>query len=411
MIKQELTQRPELKQKLSLSRSMKRDLESLKQSNHDLLSALTEMANVNPFLEFTPSIKGQELIETGIAQKSSLKEELYLQLHTNQHTYHKDSAVYIIESLDKHGFFTIDIQQACSDVKVATDTFIKTLGYIQTFEPIGVAARNAEESLIIQLKHKGLYQVADFLSKYKEEIIKQDYLTICQKEKITVDTIRAYLEQIRTCHPYPCENDCDDSYSYILPEFEIKIIGEQIVIKPQSIGDIHLSDSIKMRELDENLKKYFNQAKFMIDSLNKRNKTLLIVANELFEIQKSHFLYQDELKSCTLKDLSIKTGFSQSTISRALNGKYYLFQERLYSLSDLLVSSTKSGSSKDAIMKAIQLYIDDEDKNHPLQDEQIKQELEKIELFVSRRTIVKYRKEMGIPHSKDRKKAYKQHSG
>ena len=100
MIKQKLIQKPELKQKLSLSRSMKRNLETLKQSSNELLRTLTSMANNNPFLEFTPSLKGQEYLETGIAQGPNLKEELYFQLHTNRHPYHKEAAQYIIESLD-----------------------------------------------------------------------------------------------------------------------------------------------------------------------------------------------------------------------------------------------------------------------------------------------------------------------
>lgn len=172
------------------------------------------------------------------------------------------------------------------------------------------------------------------------------------------------------------------------------------------MGEIRLSEKAEKNELSEELKKYFNQAKFMIDSLHRRNKTLLIIANELFEIQKYHFLYQDELKACTLKELSVQTGFSQSTISRTLHEKYYLFQGKLYPLSDLLISSTKSGSSKDAIIKAIQTYIENEDKKQPLQDEQLQQKLENIELFASRRTIAKYREQLNIPNSKNRKKIY-----
>lgn len=406
MIKQKLIQKPELKQKLSLSRSMKRNLETLKQSSNELLRTLTSMANNNPFLEFTPSLKGQEYLETGIAQGPNLKEELYFQLHTNRHPYHKEAAQYIIESLDNHGFFSVDIHQACLDTKTDAQTFVRTLEYIQTFEPAGVAAKNSEDSLIIQLKLKGWNNAAKFLSMYKEEIIKQDFSAVCRKEHITMDTIQTYFEQIRTCHPNPCQGYDTSATSYTLPEFEIKIQDDQLLIEPQSMGEIRLSEKAEKNELSEELKNYFNQAKFMIDSLHRRNKTLLIIANELFEIQKYHFLYQDELKACTLKELSVQTGFSQSTISRTLHEKYYLFQGKLYPLSDLLISSTKSGSSKDAIIKAIQTYIENEDKKQPLQDEQLQQKLENIELFASRRTIAKYREQLNIPNSKNRKKIY-----
>ena len=158
MIKQKLIQKPELKRKLSLSRSMKRNLETLKQSSNELLRTLTSMANNNPFLEFTPSLKGQEYLETGIAQGPNLKEELYFQLHTNRHPYHEEAAQYIIESLDNHGFFSVDIHQACLDTKTDAQTFVRTLEYIQTFEPAGVAAKKQRRFPDHSAKTKGMEQ-------------------------------------------------------------------------------------------------------------------------------------------------------------------------------------------------------------------------------------------------------------
>ena len=121
--------------------------------------------------------------------------------------------------------------------------------------------------------------------------------------------------------------------------------------------------------------------------------------------QKNYFLFQDDLRECTLKEIAQESGYSISTVSRTLSDKYYEFNNQIYPVKDLFVSKTHNGSSKDSIQKAIQLLIMAEDKENPLQDEQIVKELEDMELYASRRTISKYRKELNIPNSKQRKKA------
>ena len=141
------------------------------------------------------------------------------------------------------------------------------------------------------------------------------------------------------------------------------------------------------------------------DCINRRNKTILLLANILITHQKNYFLFQDDLKECTLKEIAQESGYSISTVSRTLSDKYYEFNDHMYPVKDLFISKTHKGSSKDSIQKAIQLLIEVEDPENPLQDEEIVKELENMELFASRRTISKYRKELNIPNSKQRKKA------
>ena len=154
---------------------------------------------------------------------------------------------------------------------------------------------------------------------------------------------------------------------------------------------------------DENMKAYFNEAHFLMENMTKRNQTVLIVANALVNIQSGYFLYDDELYPCTLSQLASETGFHESTISRTLNNKYYSFNGEAYPLKKLLVSQTASGDSSDSIKKAIVELVDDEDKEHPLSDNQILKKLEELELHCSRRVIVKYRQQLNIPSSTKRK--------
>ena len=148
--------------------------------------------------------------------------------------------------------------------------------------------------------------------------------------------------------------------------------------------------------------KYFNEANIFIDHINKRNKTLLILANILVNLQKSYFLYNDELETCTLQLIAEKSGFHESTVSRTLSNKYFEFQNEIYPVKSLFTSHTKGGTSKDLIIKFIKSSVSNESSDYPLTDEQISNELELLGFDVSRRTIAKYRKSLCISNSKKR---------
>ena len=158
-MKQDLIYTHTYKQTLHMTTGLKSYLEILSKDRQTLSDLLYNVSQNNPFLEYTPSQDIQQYLEAGISNKPSLKDELYLQLHTSTKKYNEPIAHYIIESLDNHGFFDQDIQTVLSDLKCTKTQFEETLSFIQTFEPIGVAAKNSIDSLMIQLKEKG-YTIA-----------------------------------------------------------------------------------------------------------------------------------------------------------------------------------------------------------------------------------------------------------
>ena len=189
-----------------------------------------------------------------------------------------------------------------------------------------------------------------------------------------------------------------------LPDFEIQAQDGEIEIIPKQLGHFQIEDELLvMKEEMKELREYFDEAYYFIDHLHKRNRTLLMMVNELVHIQRNHFLYMDELQPCTLMDIAKKTGFHESTVSRTLSNKYYVFQNEIYAVKDLFVSATKEGSSKDSILKAIQKLVDTEDKHCPYRDQDLVVMLEELDLYVSRRGIAKYRSILHIPGSKERK--------
>lgn len=402
-MKQDLIYTQTYKQTLHMTTGLKSHLEILSKDRQSLSDLLHEVSQNNPFLEYTPSQDIQQYLEAGISNKPRLKDELYLQLHTTKEKYHETIADYIIESLDHHGFFDYDLSVVLQDLKCTEKEFIDTLHFIQTFEPIGVAAKNSVDSLMIQLKEKGYTIAYTILKDYSKELEEKDFYTICESLDIPYDSVFDEFAHMQECNPFPCsEYDTESTTNLALPEFSIEIDEEQLKIIPKEMGNLTLHS--KEVKLSKEAKKYLNEAKFYIDSLNRRNKTILLLANILITHQKNYFLFHDDLKECTLKEIAQESGYSISTVSRTLSDKYYEFNDQIYPVKDLFISRTHKGSSKDSIQKAIQLLIEVEDKENPLQDEDIVEELENMELYASRRTISKYRKELNIPNSKQRKK-------
>lgn len=403
-MKQDLIYTHTYKQTLHMTTGLNSHLEILSKDRQTLSDLLYNVSQNNPFLEYTPSQDIQQYLEAGISNKPSLKDELYLQLHTSTKKYNEPIAHYIIESLDNHGFFDQDIQTVLSDLKCTKTQFEETLSFIQTFEPIGVAAKNSIDSLMIQLKEKGYTIAYTILKNYSKELEEKDFYTISESLDIPYESVFDELAHMQECNPFPCsEYDTESTTNLALPEFTIEIDEDQLKIIPKEMGNLSLHcEEVK---LSKEAKKYLNEAKFYIDSINRRNKIILLLANILITHQKNYFLFQDDLKECTLKEIAQESGYSISTVSRTLSDKYYEFNDHMYPVKDLFISKTHKGSSKDSIQKAIQLLIEVENPENPLQDEEIVEELENMELYASRRTISKYRKELNIPNSKQRKKA------
>lgn len=257
---------------------------------------------------------------------------------------------------------------------------------------------------MVQLKQKGYTVAYMILKDYSKELEEKDFYTISESLDIPYESVFDELAHMQECNPFPCsEYDTESTTNLALPEFTIEIDEDQIKIIPKEMGNLTIhSEEVK---LSKEAKKYLNEAKFYIDSINRRNKTILLLANILITHQKNYFLFQDDLKECTLKEIAQESGYSISTVSRTLSDKYYEFNDHMYPVKDLFISKTHKGSSKDSIQKAIQLLIEVENPENPLQDEEIVEELENMELYASRRTISKYRKELNIPNSKQRKKA------
>ena len=387
-MKQKMQYIQTLKQTLKLNQKLLKSLDFLTDNIDDINKAIQDILETNPFLELKSSknYDNQQFIES-ISNKRSLKDDLYYQLYAYTHPYNEDVMTYLIESLDDSGFLSYNLDQYMSDLHIDQDMLDAHLDILRSFEPNGVGASDAIDSILIQLKNNNKTKTYTLFRDYQDVILTQNLFC-----------------EIRSCNPFPCNMYNTFHDDYVSPDILIEVENSDITITPINQPALMVNDTLYEKvKNDENMKAYFNEAHFLMENMTKRNQTVLIVANALVNIQSGYFLYDDELYPCTLSQLASETGFHESTISRTLNNKYYSFNGEAYPLKKLLVSQTASGDSSDSIKKAIVELVDDEDKEHPLSDNQILKKLEELELHCSRRVIVKYRQQLNIPSSTKRK--------
>lgn len=404
-MKQKMQYIQTLKQTLKLNQKLLKSLDFLTDNIDDINKVVQQVLETNPFLELKSpkNYDTQQFIES-ISNKRSLKDDLYLQLSACTRPYNEDLMDYLIESLDDSGFLSYPIDQYLTDLDIDKEMLDVHLDILRSFEPNGVGAADAIDSIIIQLKNNNKTKSYTLFRDYQDVILTQNYSLIKQKTGLKKEEIDHLFYEIRSCNPFPYNMYSSSQDDFISPDILIEVEDSNIMITPINQPELIVNDLLYEKvKNDENMKSYFNDAHFLIENLTKRNQTVLFVANALVDIQSGYFLYDDELYPCTLSQLANETGFHESTISRTLNNKYYSFNGEVYPLKQLLVSQTASGDSSDSIKKAIVELVDSEDKEHPLSDNQILKKLEELELHCSRRVIVKYRQQLNIPSSTKRK--------
>lgn len=399
-MKNTLVQKPSIKQLQSFNSSQADFLKVLSLSRSELLEQIRNAAQNNPFVFVSEDLPENfwEQQVSGI----SLKEELYRQLALFPEDSCSRAASYIIESLDDHGFYTEKLKDGAAVLGISETLFARGLERVQSLDPAGVAASSSMDAIALQLRRKEEWQAAWMTENCRDLLLQQNLSQIARRMKTTEEEVNRLMSQIRMCSPFPCSAYDTGPAISRLPEVILSVEDDGIRIEPAALPSVEIS--AKEKGMSGELRKYFQEARFFIDSINRRNQTMMIVADALISLQEEHLVSRAEKKPCTLRDLSEKTGLHVSTISRTLKDKYYEIEGQIRPFYDLFDSSTRNGTSKSAVIRAMNLLIEQEDKNQPLLDEEISVMLEEMEIYASRRTIAKYRSQCGIPGSRQRKK-------
>ena len=370
--------------------------------------------------------------------KESFTQSLQEQLGYRNLTEHQYAvASFLIGSLDDDGYLRRSIDSVVDDLSfranIETDEeeVLEMLKVIQEFEPSGVGARDLRECLLLQIKHcrktPEVEIAVKILKNHFHEFTSKHFQKIMTRMNITEDQLRAAMAKILKLNPSP-GGQIDDSYAdqaqQIVPDFVLEYRdGELNLSMPRfSIPELRVnkkyadllidaanSSEREKKEAAAFVKKKLDSAKWFVEAIKQRHHTLSSTMQAIIDYQRDYFIDGDEthLKPMVLKDIAEKTGFDISTISRVVNSKYIETHFGIYSLkyffSEGLENQDGEEVSTRELKKALQECVDTEDKHKPLTDDELVVKMTEKGYKVARRTIAKYRVQLGIPKARLRK--------
>lgn len=344
---------------------------------------------------------------------------------------------YIICSIDDDGYLRRDLDSLVDDIafreniETDYDEVLSLLKVIQTFDPAGVGARDLRECLLIQLgrmrQSDEVRHAKTILTDHFHEFTNKHFQKIMNRMGLSEEELKAAINKIVKLNPSP-GGQIDDSYNdqaqQVVPDFVLETVdGQPKLTMPRfNIPEVRVNrkyadmlESSKgstdkaQKEAATFVKQKIDSAKWFVEALKQRYNTLESTMNAILEYQREYFKDGDEshLRPMVLKDIAEITGFDISTISRVVNSKYiethfgifplkYFFSEGLENQAGEEVSTRE-------LKKALQSLVDSEDKRKPLTDDQLVEEMNKKGYKVARRTIAKYRDQLGIAKARLRK--------
>lgn len=326
---------------------------------------------------------------------------------------------YIINNIDEDGYLRVSDEEMITLLKITKPLYNKCLYHVHKFDPVGIGARDLTECLLLQLEDKNIR------NETIEGIIKEDLKLlannkikeIAKKYNLDIEECKACIAIIRSLDPKPGSSICNSESVYVQPDVVIeKKDGEYTVINNNadmyklSINKFYRSilHNSEDNEAKEYIKDKLTSAASLIKGVSGRNSTIMCIAEEIIKEQKE-FLDKGEkyMKPLRMKDLAEKLDFHESTISRGVNGKYMLTPNGLYEFkyffSLAVGDENKEGQSAISIKSVIKEIIENEDKKKPLSDGKIVKILDSKNISIARRTVAKYREELGIQASSKRK--------
>lgn len=362
--------------------------------------------------------------ENFLSQSLTLSEHLLFQLNlTPCNDADRLIGEYIIGNLDEHGYLRISLEEVALRLGVSESSVNDMLSVIQGFDPPGVGARNLEECLLIQVKQLGIKDIVleSLIKNYLVDLSKGKLNRIAQELGITVQTVQQAADLLKTLDPKPGRNFSNlHSTRYIIPDIILeKVEGEYVILVNDvaipriTINATYRSVLSKDKNHDSRTRRFveskLNAAAWLIRSIEQRRLTLYKVANCLVELQRD-FLDRGVkyLKPLNLKKVAGMVGLHESTVSRATSNKYIQTPqgvfEMKYFFSTGLSNSAGTTTSSESIKKMLQEIVAREDARSPLNDQQISEMFRRRGITISRRTVAKYRDELGIAAIRKRKR-------
>ena len=369
-------------------------------------------------------------IRSGTSFYDLLTDQLHLlNLDNTQQTI----AEQVVGSIDEDGYLRRDTSAIVDDLAFRQNIIVSEadveaiIEMIQQFDPPGVAARNLQECLLLQLKRKEQVDPLDgiaitILTNYFDEFSRKHYDKIQKAISISEDEMRGVIQVVTRLNPKPGGESPDDSQelNYVVPDFFIyNIVGKlELTLNSRNAPELRISEGYRdmLRDYEKGAKKDKRQkeavlfikqkidaAKWFIDAIQQRQQTLLLTMQAILEHQQNFFMSGDEsdLRPMILKDVAAATGLDISTVSRVANSKYVQTEFGTYRLkfffNEALTTDTGEEVSTREVKRILSDLIAGEDKKNPVSDERLTELLQGKGYEIARRTVAKYREQLMIP--------------
>ena len=409
----------------------------------------SEEINIDEYLnDDTPDYKTQannysdddEERESPLTAPISFHQDLINQLNTfilNEDE--REIAEFLVGSIDDMGYIRRSIPDIVDDLAftqgIYTDekTVEKMLHVIHELEPSGVGARDLQECLLLQLKHKTpteyIALATDIIENQFDAFTKKHYDKLLQKYNVSNEQLKKAIHEIEKLNPKPGGSFTGNNKitENIVPDFAIRIVdGElELTLNGRNAPSLHVSKeyqemmqtykdsrdkSASQKDAVQFIKQKLDSAKWFIDAIRQRQETLFVSMNAIMHFQKEFFLEGDEtkMKPMILKDIADRVGLDISTVSRVANSKYVETPYGTKLIKEFFSEAMKNDQGEDVstleIKKILKNTIEEEDKHKPLPDDQLAEILKEKGYPIARRTIAKYREQLDIPVARLRKK-------
>ncbi len=363
--------------------------------------------------------------ESYTSKKTTLQEHLIWQLRMSNFTFEEEQVgTYIIGNLDEDGYLRISMEEIGRETDTEEEFVEKTLKKVQNFDPVGVAARDLKECLLIQVHHWGLNKslVEKIILDHFELMEKKDPKLIAKATKSTEEEALEALKFILGMEPKPGRAFSDERAQYIIPDIYVHKVGDEYVVVLNEDGLPKLRVSNYYRQLLQgkgktgDLTKGYVQEKlrsavWLIKSIHQRQRTIYKVTKSIVKFQNEFFDKGVEyLKPLALKDVAQDIEMHESTVSRVTNNKYVHTPQGIYELKFFFnsrVGTTSGGEiAAESVKQKINQIIAGEDSEKPYSDQEITRTLREMGVDIARRTVTKYRESMNVLSSTKRRKYF-----
>lgn len=431
-------------QKLALTPQMEQSLSVLQMGTEELNQCIEEEVLSNPMLDYAKEPEKKEVRRSqgegigyysrkktedtdyqsylnAIADEKSedteLAEYLRMQLYTKKISPRRQKiGEYLIECLEESGYLKMDMDELAKVIGLSKEELEREIRFMQTLEPCGVFARDLKECLLLQVQGEEQMQrqARLLIEKYLDEIAQNKIPQISKQTGLTTAEITKTIRYIKEeLEPVPGRGyGCANRNEYIYPDITVKEDekGYRIILNKEKVHTLELNreylpmlGQVHSSEENKYLKEQYQKAKILLRNIGKREETLAAVAEAIVDWQKEFFEKgKASLKPMNLLDIAQELDVHESTVSRAVRDKYLECRWGIFELKYFFSNKTSDGNNCN-VLTCIQEIIRSENKQKPLSDAKIAEQLEKKGIRISRRTVAKYREQMQIPNTQMRK--------